>query len=150
MVKTRKKRQKGGKVSLEFDKPEVSNTSADGAIQGAMHKQAVSNKEVSELNKDFGQGGGGEEEVVVPQMSQAGESGNDTITSGIGKMLQGKADGELDNPSYAEKPSGMPSGGCRKRRRKRRKTKRKSRKSKKRRRKKKRKTRKRRKSRRKR
>ena len=148
MVKTRKKRQKGGKVSLEFDKPEVSNTSASGAIQGAMHKQAESNKEVSQLNKDFGQGGGGEEEVVVPQMSQAGESGNDTITSGIEKMLQGRADGELDNPSYADKSDGMPGGG-RKRRRRRRKTKRKSRKSKKRRRKK-RKTRKRRKSRRKR
>jgi len=148
MVKTRKKRQKGGRVSLKFDKPEVSNTSAGGAIQGAMYKQAESNKEVSQLNKDFGQGGGGEEEVVVPQMSQAGESGNDTITSGIEKMLQGRADGELDNPSYADKSDGMPGGG-RKRRRRRRKTKRKSRKSKKRRRKK-RKTRKRRKSRRKR
>jgi len=148
MVKTRKKRQKGGRVSLKFDKPEVSNTSASGAIQQTMHKQAESNKEVSQLNKDFGQGGGGEEEVVVPQMSQAGAAGNDTITSGIGKMLQGRADGELDNPSYETKPSGMPGGG-RKRRRRRRKTKRKSRKSKKRRRKK-RKTRKRRKSRRKR
>lgn len=149
MVKTRKKRQKGGKVSLEFDKPEVSNTSAGGAIQGAMHKQAESNKEVAQLNKDFGQGGGGEEEVTVPQMAVAGESGNNTITSGIEKMLQGRADGELDNPSYADKPDGMPKSGGRKRRRKRRKTKRKSKKSKKRRRKK-RKTRKRRKSRRKR
>ena len=135
MVKTRKKRQKGGKVSLDFVKPEVSNVSASGAIQQTMHKQSESNKEVAELNKDFGQGGGGEKDVVVPQMSQAGTSGNDTITNGIGKMLQGRADGELDNPSYATKPSGMPGGG-RKRRRRKRKTKRKSRKSKKRRRKK--------------
>ena len=60
MVKTRKKRQKGGKVSLDFVKPEVSNVSASGAIQQTMHKQSESNKEVAELNKDFGQGGGGE------------------------------------------------------------------------------------------
>ena len=55
MVKTRKKRQKGGRVSLEFPKPVVSTTSASDAITGAMHKQAESNKEVSQLNKDFGQ-----------------------------------------------------------------------------------------------
>ena len=66
MVKTRK-RQKGGKVSLDFVKPEVSNVSASGAIQQTMHKQSESNKEVAELNKDFGQGGGGEKDVVVPQ-----------------------------------------------------------------------------------
>ena len=143
--KTRRRKQRGGEVSLEFDKPEVSNVSASGAIQGAMHNQKESNTEVTKLNKQFGQTGGS---VVVPQMSQAGDNGNKTITGGVQNTLQGRADAEFDKDVHNKPaPDGMPGGGRRHRRK--RKTKRKSRKSKKRRRKK-RKTRRKRKSRRKR
>ncbi len=146
MMKKRSRKHRGGAVSLEFEKPEVSNTSSSGAIQGAMNKQKVGNEEVSKLNKAFS--GGGSTDVVVPQMAQAGDSGNKTITGGVAQTLQGRADGEYDNDVHIEpKSDGMPGGG--RRRRRKRKTKRKSRKSKKRRRKK-RKTRRRRKSKRKR
>ena len=145
-MKKRSRKHRGGAVSLEFEKPEVSNTSSSGAIQGAMNKQKVGNEEVSKLNKAFS--GGGSSEVVVPQMAQAGDSGNKTITGGVAQTLQGRADGEYDNDVHIKpKSDGMPGGG--RRRRRKRKTKRKSRKSKKRRRKK-RKTRRKRKSRRKR
>ena len=43
--KTRSRKQRGGEVSLAFEKPQVSNTSAGGAIQGAMHNQKESNAE---------------------------------------------------------------------------------------------------------
>ena len=143
--KTKRRKQRGGEVSLEFEKPQVSNTSAGGAIQGAMHNQKESNAEVTRLNKEFGQNGGS---VVVPQMSQAGDNGNKTITGGVQNTLQGRADAEFDKDVHNKPaPDGMPGGG--RRRRRKRKTKRKSRKSKKRRRKK-RKTRRKRKSRRKR
>jgi hypothetical protein len=145
--KTRRKKHKGGAVSLEFPKPETSNVSSAGAIQGAMNKQKLGNAEVSRLNKELS--GGGKNDITVPQMGQAGESGNSTIMGGVKQTLQGSADSEFDNDVHNPvKPDGMPAGGGRKRRRKR-KTKRKSRKSKKRRRKK-RKTRRKRKSRRKR
>ena len=146
--KTRRRKHRGGAVSMEFEKPEVSNTSSSGAIQGAMHKQKAGNEETAKLNREFGQGGGGGDDVTVPQMNQAGESGNKTITGGVAQTLQGRADGEYDNDvNIKPQPDGMPGGG--RRRRRKRKTKRKSRKSKKRRRKK-RKTRRRRKSKRKR
>ena len=112
-----------------------------------MNKQKLGNAEVSRLNKELS--GGGKDDITVPQMGQAGESGNSTIMGGVKQTLQGSADSEFDNDvNNPIKPDGMPAGGGRKRRRKR-KTKRKSRKSKKRRRKK-RKTRRKRKSRRKR
>ncbi len=130
--KTRSRKQRGGEVSLAFEKPQVSNTSAGGAIQGAMHNQKESNTEVTKLNKEFGQSGGS---VVVPQMSQAGDNGNKTITGGVQNTLQGRADSEFDKDVHNKPaPDGMPGGG--RRRRRKRKTKRKSRKSKKRRRKK--------------
>ena len=130
--KTRSRKQRGGEVSLAFEKPKLSNTSAGGAIQGAMHNQKESNTEVTKLNKEFGQSGGA---VVVPQMSQAGENGNKTITGGVQNTLQGRADAEFDKDVHNKPaPDGMPGGG--RRRRRKRKTKRKSRKSKKRRRKK--------------
>ena len=100
-----------------------------------MHKQKAGNEETAKLNREFGQGGGGGDDVVVPQMNQAGESGNKTITGGVQQTLQGRADGEYDNDvNIKPQPDGMPGGG--RRRRRKRKTKRKSRKSKKRRRKK--------------
>ena len=123
--KTRRKKHRGGAVSLDFPKPEVSNTSAGGAVQGAMNKQKLGNEELVKLNKELAGGG---KNVVVPQMNQAGEAGNKTITGGVQNTLQGSADAEYDNRVY-DKPAsdGMPGGG---RRRRKRKTKRKSRKSK--------------------
>ena len=138
----RRKKRGGGNVDLTFKKPEVSNTSASGAIQGTIHKQEAGNAEVVALNKAMAGGG----DIVVPQMNQAGAEGNKSISGTIETTLQGSADAEYDtdvrNPP---KPSGMPGGGKHRRKRRRRKTKRKSRKSKKRKRK--RKTKKRRKSR---
>lgn len=147
MPRRRSKRRKsrkhrGGAVNMEIPKPDVSNTSSSGAIQGTMNKQKAGNQEVANLNKQFSGGG---KDIVVPQMGQAGDSGNETITGGVAQTLQGGADAEFDNDVHNEvKSDGMPAGGGR--RRKKRKTKRKSRKSK-RRRKKKKKTRKKRKSR---
>ena len=131
--KTRRRKHRGGAVSMEFEKPEVSNTSSSGAIQGAMHKQKAGNEETAKLNKEFGQGGGGD--VVVPQMGQAGEAGNKTITGGVSQTLQGRADGEYDNDvNIKPEPDGMPGGGRRRRktkkRRRKRKTKRRKRKRK--------------------
>ena len=132
--KTRRRKHRGGAVSMEFEKPEVSNTSSSGAIQGAMHKQKSGNEETAKLNKAFGQGGGGKD-VVVPQMGQAGEEGNKTITGGVSQTLQGRADGEYDNDvNIKPEPDGMPGGGRRRRktkkRRRKRKTKRRKRKRK--------------------
>ena len=146
MPRRRSKRRKsrkhrGGAVSMEIPKPDVSNTSSSGAIQGTMNKQKTGNQEVANLNKQFSGGG---QDIVVPQMGQAGDAGNKTITGGVAQTLQGGADAEFDNDvNKPVKSDGMPGGG---RRRRKRKTKRKSRKSKRRRRKK-RKTRKKRKSR---
>jgi hypothetical protein len=139
--KRRKSRKhRGGAVSLEIPKPNVSNTSTSGAIQGTMNKQKTGNEEVANLNKQFSGGG---KDIVVPQMGQAGDAGNETITGGVAQTLQGGAEAEFDNDvNNPVKSDGMPGGG---RRRRKRKTKRKSRKSKRRR--KKRKTRKKRKSR---
>ena len=125
--KTRRIKHRGGAVSLEFEKPEVSNTSSSGAIQGAMHKQKAGNEETAKLNREFGQGGGGGDDVVVPQMNQAGESGNKTITGGVQQTLQGRADGEYDNDvNIKPQPDGMPGGGRRRRKTKKRRRKRKT------------------------
>ena len=125
--KTRRKKHRGGAVSMEFEKPEVSNTSSSGAIQGAMHKQKAGNEETAKLNREFGQGGGGGDDVTVPQMNQAGESGNKTITGGVAQTLQGRADGEYDNDvNIKPKPDGMPGGGRRRRKTKKRRRKRKT------------------------
>ena len=144
--KRRKSRKHGGgAVSMEIPKPNVSNTSASGAIQGTMNKQKAGNAEVANLNKQFSGGG---KDIVVPQMGQAGEDGNKTIMGGVAQTLQGASDAEFDGDVHKPVKSDGLSGGRRRRRRKR-KTKRKSRKSRKskRRRRKKRKTRKKRKSR---
>jgi len=123
--KTKKRRQKGGAEDLSFEKPMVSNVSSAGAIQSTIHKQKTGNAEVVKLNKEMAGGA-----VVVPQMSQAGASGNKSIAGSIGTTLQGRADAKYDKDVYNKpEPSGMPRGGAKKRRRKR-KTKRKSRKSK--------------------
>ena len=88
---------RGGSVSLEFKKPEVNSTSSSDAIQGAMNKQKADNESVVEMNKAMAGGGKG---IVVPQMSQAGGEGNDSIAGTIGSTLQGRADGEYDNDVY--------------------------------------------------
>lgn len=135
-----RRKQRGGEVPINFTKPKVSETSSNSAIKGSIVQQKENNSEMSELNKQVGGSG-----VVVPQMNQAGEEGNASITNSIKNILQGSADSEFDsqvetnsstNPEYA--------GGRRKTRRRRRKSKRKKRKTKKRRKSKKRKTRKRR------
>ena len=108
---------------MEIPKPSVSNTSVGGAIQETMDKQRAGNAEVAKLNNLFSGGGN----LVVPQMGQAGESGNATITDGVAQMLQGGADGEFDNDvNNPLKPDGMPGGGRRRRKTKKRTRKRKT------------------------
>ena len=118
--KSRKRRKhRGGAASMEIPKPSVSNTSASGAIQGTMHKQQAGNQEVAKLNKQFSGGGATGGEIVVPQMGQAGEEGNATITGGVASTLQGGADGEFDNDvNNPVKPDGMGGGRRRKTKRK--------------------------------
>jgi len=117
----KRKKQKGGAEDLTFKMPMVSNVSAAGAIKGSMHKQQAGNKEMTELNKSMAGGA-----VVVPQMGQAGASGNASIAGGIGATLQGRADGKYDKDVYNKPaPSGMPGGGRRRRKKKTRKRKRK-------------------------
>jgi hypothetical protein len=116
-----KRKYKGG-AGMNIPVPETSNTSAGGAISGAINKQSEGNKEMTELNKNFS--GGGKDDVTVPQMSQAGSGGNKTIVDSIKQMMQGSADGEFDNDVHIKPPdSGMPGGGKRRKsRRKRRKS----------------------------
>uniref|UniRef100_A0A6C0J9D6 Uncharacterized protein n=1 Tax=viral metagenome TaxID=1070528 RepID=A0A6C0J9D6_9ZZZZ len=118
--KRRRNKKHGGGVSMEFPKPSVSNTSVAGAIQASMHKQRVGNQEMTDLNKQFSGGGSTDGEgIVVPQMNQAGDSGNDTIVGGIMQVLQGSADGEFDSDVHnTPKPDGMGGGRRRKTKRK--------------------------------
>ena len=121
----RKRKYKGG-AGMNIPVPETSNTSAGGAISGAINKQSEGNKEMTELNKSFS--GGGKDDITVPQMSQAGENGNTAIKGGVQQMMQGSADGEFDNDVHIKPPpSGMSKGGKRRKRRKSRRKRRKSR-----------------------
>ena len=118
--KRKSRKHRGGAASMEIPKPSVSNTSASGAIQGTMHKQQAGNQEVAKLNKQFSGGGSIDgDDTVVPQMGQAGEAGNATITGGVASTLQGGADGEFDHHvNDPVKPSGMDGGRRRKTKRK--------------------------------
>ena len=118
--KRKSRKHRGGAASMEIPKPSVSNTSASGAIQGTMNKQQTGNQEVANLNKQFSGGGSTDgDDTVVPQMGQAGEAGNATITGGVGATLQGGADGEFDNDvNNPVKPDGMGGGRRRKTKRK--------------------------------
>ena len=89
------KKQYGGAVSYEFEKPEVNATSSNQSIEGALHKQKSQSEEIVELNKAMSGGG-----IVIPQMGQAGESGNKSIMESISSTLKGKADGEFDDDVY--------------------------------------------------
>ena len=71
-------KQYGGAVSMEFEKPEVNATSSNQSIEGALHKQKTQSEQTVELNKAMAGGG-----IVIPQMGQAGESGNKSIMGSI-------------------------------------------------------------------
>ena len=110
-----RKRQSGGEVAIKFAKPEVSETSSSSAIKGSMENQKQSNQEMAEMQKQMSGGGDG---VVVPQMDQAGDSGNQSISGGIGNILQGAADSEYDNDVDTNSSANSDyTGGKRKRRR---------------------------------
>ena len=87
----RTRKQHGGKVSINFKQPEMSETSAGSAIKGSIQAQKENNSEMSEMNKQMSGGS-----ITVPQMDQAGESGNRSISGGIGNILKGAADSEYD------------------------------------------------------
>tara|TARA_Y100000590_G_C15585274_1_gene963914 strand:+ start:319 stop:960 length:642 start_codon:yes stop_codon:yes gene_type:complete len=103
----KKKHYKGGSVSLHFDKPKVSATTSRQAIQTSIHQQNNANAELTELTNTMAGGGG----IVVPQMDQAGDSGNDSIKRTIGGTLQARADGEFDSQVYDGQGS-IPQGSA--------------------------------------
>ena len=87
-------------------------------LGGNIAKQQEMDAELVKMNKELSGGG-----VVVPQMNQAGSSGNNSIKQQIGSALQGNADGEYDNqvltPDQAEAASESTVGkGGRRRKRK--------------------------------
>ena len=87
----RTRKQRGGEVAIKFPQPEISETSADSAIKGSIQAQKENNNEMSEMNKQVGGG-----DITVPQFDQAGDSGNTSISGGIGNILKGAADSEFD------------------------------------------------------
>ena len=123
-------RRGGSRYSpMKLESPRVTATSAMDKLGGNIAKQDEMNQELVDMNKKLSGGA-----VVVPQMQQAGSSGNNSIKQQIGSTLQGGEDGAYDEqvltPDEAAK-TGSTLGGVRRRktrRRKRRKNKRKSKK----------------------
>ena len=131
-MKSKRRLQRGGEVAIKFAKPEVSETSANSAIKGSMQNQKENNAEMTKMNKEMA-GGGKDSDVTVPQMDQAGDSGNESITGGISNILKGAADSEFDGDIQENSSANSDyTGGRRKSRRRKRRTRRR-RKSKKRR-----------------
>ena len=119
------KKQKGGKVPIKFTQPEVSETSANSAIKGSMENQKENNAEMTKMNKEMA--GGGKDDVTVPQMDQAGDSGNESIMGGISNILKGAADSEFDGDIKTDSSANSDyTGGRRKSRRRKRRTRRRS------------------------
>ena len=115
-MKTRKRLQRGGEVPIKFEKPEVSETSANSAIKGSMQTQKENNAEMIKMNKEMA--GGGKDDVTIPQMDQAGDSGNASITGGIGNILKGAADSEFDSDIQEDSSANSDYTGGRRRRKK--------------------------------
>ena len=76
---------------LKIEPPQVSATSAADKVGGNIAKQNEMNQELVDMNKKLAGGA-----VVVPQMNQAGDSGNGSIKQQIGSALKANADGEYD------------------------------------------------------
>ena len=76
---------------LKMNLQKLDATSAADKLGGNMANQAKEDQELVDMNKTLAGGA-----VVVPQMNQAGESGNDSIKQQIGSALQGNADGQYD------------------------------------------------------
>ena len=122
-------RRGGSRYSpMKLESPKVTATSAMDKLGGNIAKQDEMNQELVDMNKKLSGGA-----VVVPQMQQAGSSGNNSIKQQIGSTLQGGEDGAYDEqvltPDEAAKTGSTLGGGRRRKtRRKRRKNKRKSKK----------------------
>ena len=113
----RRRKQRGGEVPIKFNQPEISETSVSSAIKGSIQTQKENNAEMSEMNKQVGGG-----DVTVPQMDQAGESGNKSISNGIANILKGSADSEYDGDIETDSSANSDYiGGRRKTRRRKRK-----------------------------
>jgi len=111
----RTRKQRGGEVPIKFNQPEISETSAGSAIKGSIQAQKANNDEMSEMNKQVGGG-----DITVPQMDQAGDSGNKSISGGIANILKGSADSEYDSKIETNSTANSDyTGGKRKTRRKR-------------------------------
>ena len=122
-------RRGGSRYSpMKLESPKVTATSAMDKLGGNIAKQDEMNQELVDMNKKLSGGA-----VVVPQMQQAGSSGNNSIKQQIRSTLQGGEDGAYDEqdltPDEAAKTGSTLGGGRRRKtRRKRRKNKRKSKK----------------------
>ena len=113
----RTRKQRGGEVPIKFNQPEISETSAGSAIKGSIQAQKANNDEMSEMNKQVGGG-----DITVPQFDQAGDSGNTSISGGIGNILKGAADSEFDGDIETGSSANSDyTGGRRKTRRRKRK-----------------------------
>lgn len=108
---------------LKIASPKVDATNASQKLETNMADRARADQELVDMNKALSGGA-----VVVPQMQQAGSSGNDSIKQQIGSALQGNADGQFDtavmSPDAAAKTKSSI-GGRRRRRKSRRKSKKK-------------------------
>ena len=111
---------------LKIEPPKVSATSAADKVSGNIANQAAMDAELVDMNKKLAGGA-----QVVPQMGQAGASGNGSIKQQIGSAMTANADGEYDtqvmNAGQAEAASKSTIGGRRRRKNKSRKSRRKSR-----------------------
>ncbi len=122
-------RRGGSRYSpMKLESPRVTATSAMDKMGGNIAKQDEMNQELVDMNKKLSGGA-----VVVPQMQQAGSSGNNSIKQQIGSTLQGSEDGVYDEqvltPDEAAKTGSTLGGGRRRKtRRRRRKNKTKSKK----------------------
>ena len=123
--KRKKRKLKGGAVSMDFQTPDAQNVSANGAMNQAISKQKMNANNMVNLNKALA-GGGSSNKISVPQMSQAGGEGNTLMKSMIDLQLQTRAQSEGDAGAMLSKPQGVAGmAGGRKSRKKRRKRRRK-------------------------
>ena len=109
------RKQKGGKVKVDFKAPVVQHGSAEQAMQAQQQQTKLAGQQQVQKNAMLSGGA-----VVVPQMTQGGSDGNAAIKASLKQDLQAKADQEFDTPPPLK-------GGRRRTRRKKRSKRRKSR-----------------------
>ena len=98
-TKRRKRRQRGGKVDLSFEEPNLKYQDATAAIKGAIYKTELNNANLSKLQK----GGSGLRSVAIPQFQGAGKTANDNIAKTIKTLLNARIDARGDKYAGSDK-----------------------------------------------